>query len=163
MDMKKQVMGLLERYPDTMRKIAVLRYELEHPATISPDEMIDALSFASGEGEGRSSGHVSNKTLYIAMNYQTEAARLSREAMDEITRRLIPLEREIGRLEHPLNLLPERERLVIRRHYLEGSSWDEIAKECNMTRRTAQTALWAAVAHLAELYELVTGLGEHPS
>lgn len=38
---KRTVISLLERYPDTVRKISVLRYELEHPA---PDEMIDVPS-----------------------------------------------------------------------------------------------------------------------
>lgn len=96
------------------RKIAVLRYELEHPATVSPDEMIEALSFARRDSEGRGSGHISNKTLYIAMNYQTEAAQMSGQAMDEVVRQLIPLEREVNRLTHHVSLLSQRQGKIIR-------------------------------------------------
>lgn len=152
---KKTVITLLEGYPDIMRKIAVLRYELEHPTTVSPDEMISAMSFAHGDGEGRQSGQISNKTLYIAMNYQTEAARLSGEAMDEITRTLIPLERELHRLEHHLNLLPERERTVIRMHYFEVATWGSICETLQVARRTANLLLESAVDRLASLYEVI--------
>ncbi|MEG2678552.1 MAG: sigma factor-like helix-turn-helix DNA-binding protein [Oscillospiraceae bacterium] len=137
------------------RKIAVLRYELEHPATVSPDEMIEVLSFARGDGEGRISGHISNKTLYIAMNYQTEAARLSGETMDEIMRTLLPLERELHRLEHHLALLPEREQTIIRLHYFEGATWDHIKKTLQVARSTANSLLSTAIDHLAELYEII--------
>lgn len=154
-DKISQVTALLEGYPDMKRKIAVLRYELEHPATVSPDEMIEALSFAHGDGEGRPAGHVSNKTLYIAMNYQTEAARLSGEAMDEIMRTLLPLERELHRLEHHLALLPVREQTTIRLHYFEGASWEHIKKTLQVARSTANSVLSAAIDHLAELYEVI--------
>lgn len=149
------VISLLEQYHDTKRKIAVLRYELEHPATVSPDEMIRAMSFAHGDGEGHAAGHISNKTLYIAMNYQTEAARLSGENMDEIMRQLIPLEREVHRLEHHLSLLPSRAQTVLRMYYMEKMPWEAIAEALSSTPRTAQKLRVAAVAQLAELYSCV--------
>lgn len=152
---KKTVITLLEGYPDIVRKIAVLRYELEHPTTVSPDEMISAMSFAHGDGTGHSTGQISNKTLYIAMNYQTEAARLTSESMDEVTRRLVPLEREIRRLEHHLGLLPLREQTIIRLHYFEGATWENICKALQIARSTANTVLNTAIDHLAELYEVI--------
>lgn len=36
------VMTLLQNYRATKRKIEQLRYELEHPARVTPDEMIEA-------------------------------------------------------------------------------------------------------------------------
>ena len=68
---KDRVISLLQNYRVTKRKIEQLRYELEHPAKVSPDEVIEAMNFAKGDGEGRPSGSVSNKTLYIAMNFQS--------------------------------------------------------------------------------------------
>jgi len=46
-----------------------------------------------------------DKTLYIAMNYQETAANLNNESQGEIVSMLIPLEREIDRLEHYVALL----------------------------------------------------------
>ena len=76
------VMSLLQNYRATKRKIQQLRYELEHPTHVTPEEMIEAMSFAKGEGKGRPSGSISNKTLYIAMNYQ-DAANKSQYRPDE--------------------------------------------------------------------------------
>lgn len=53
---KDQVLSLLQSYRATKRKIEQLRYELEHPARVTPDEMIEAMNFAKGDGEGRPSG-----------------------------------------------------------------------------------------------------------
>lgn len=45
---KDQVLSLLRNYRATKRKIEQLRYELEHPARVTPDEMIEAMNFAKG-------------------------------------------------------------------------------------------------------------------
>ena len=50
---KDQVLSLLQNYRATKRKIEQLRYELEHPTRVTPDEMIEAMNFAKGDGEGR--------------------------------------------------------------------------------------------------------------
>lgn len=49
------VTSLLQNYRTTKRKIEQLRYELEHPTRVTPDEMIEAMNFAKGDGEGRPS------------------------------------------------------------------------------------------------------------
>lgn len=57
-----KIIHLLEEHTDNQRKIALLRYELQHPATITPTEMLEAMSFAKGTGEGKTIGSVSDKT-----------------------------------------------------------------------------------------------------
>lgn len=69
-EMKNYVIKLLETYHDRERKIAVLRYDLEHPSEVGVTEQIEAMNYGSGEGVGHSKGHISNKTLYIALNYE---------------------------------------------------------------------------------------------
>jgi len=61
---RNYVLNVLKSCQDRVKKISLLRYELEHPAQISPDEMIDAMSFGRGEGTGSGKGRISNKTLY---------------------------------------------------------------------------------------------------
>lgn len=46
---KALVVQYLEAYNDRARKIALLRYELGHVAQVSPNEMIDAMSFSLGD------------------------------------------------------------------------------------------------------------------
>ena len=90
------------------------------------------------------------------MNYQAAATRLNGEDMDDIARRLLPLEREVDRLTHYVALLLGRDSYIIRRHYFEDSSWDEIARELDIAVRTAQVALRTAIERLAEMYQFVT-------
>ena len=65
MEIRAHVLQLLEDYPERERKIALLRYELEHPTQISLDEMIDSMTFSSGDSINMAKNRVSNKTLYI--------------------------------------------------------------------------------------------------
>lgn len=155
-EIKRYVIGLLEDYPDTMRKIALLRYELEHPVAVSADEIIEAMIFARGEGGGRCVGHVSDKTRNVALSYQDRIARENRENREDIIRRLVLLEHEVNRLEHYMGLLTEREMLVIRQHYFERLTWDEIAENLFIARRTAQITMKGAVEKLVEMYQFVS-------
>ena len=116
-DIRMKVLDLLKTYPDNMRKIAQLNYELAHPSQISATEMLEAMAFKKGNGERHSVGEVSDKTLYIAMNYRNEAFRKNREVFKDYHSLLVPLERETERLRYYISLLDQRQAEVIRLYY----------------------------------------------
>ena len=87
-EIRKYVAQLLETYHKRARQIAILRYELANPTTVTEKEMIDAMQFARPEDSGHPSGHISNKTFHIAMNYREQADRLNTESLWEISREL---------------------------------------------------------------------------
>lgn len=151
-DTRARIISLLETYQQRTRQIALLRYELKHPPHISPNEMLDAMSFARGDGLSNSKGHISNKTLYIALNYQEQTDKMNAAATDEIAVRLVELEHEQDRLEYYVSLLEQRHSDVIRLLYFEGRSWDEIAKEVGVVVRTAHKIKERAVDKLTEMY-----------
>lgn len=155
---KNYVMTLLQNYRATKRKIEQLRYELEHPAKVSPDEMIEAMNFTKGDGEGRPSGSVSNKTLYIAMNFQSAADEANAALTHDLVSRLVPLEQEINRLEHYVALLEPRQAEVIRLAYFEGHTWQQISAKTQITTRTLYKIRNQAVEELAEMYALTADL-----
>ncbi len=153
------VIGLLESNRKRMQEIGLLHYELEHPAHVSTDEVISAMSLGHGEGTVRSSGHISNKTLYIALNYQNKADRINSDATEEIVKRLIALEQEQERLIHYVSLLDAQQKTAIIRFYFEGVPWGEIAQELQIAVRSVYKVKSRAVDRLVELYELA-GLPE---
>lgn len=151
---KAYVVDLLESYPKRMQEIALLHYELKHPARISTDEMIGAMSFSHGDGVVRSSGHVSNKTLYIALNYQDKTEKINADATEEIVKRLVSMEHEQERLAYYVSLLDQQQKTAINRFYFEGISWEKIAQELQVAVRTIYKIKRRALDRLADLYEL---------
>ena len=119
-DMKSYVSELLEGYRARERKIAVLRYDLEHPSEVGVTEQIEAMNYGSGEGVGHSKGHISNKTLYIALNYEEQAKQLNAESAKEITDELFILERRQKKLLYYISLLEKRQAEVVRMVYMKG-------------------------------------------
>ena len=93
-DMRNCVISLLETSQERKRKIALLHYELEHPVHTSEDEMISAMALGQGDSAGCTEGLVSDKTLYIALNYQNRTEKLNADIKEEIVVQLVELERE---------------------------------------------------------------------
>lgn len=150
-DMKAHVISLLETYSKRERQIDLLHYEMQHSARVSPEEMINGMSLGHRDSMG-SSGHISNKTMYIALNYQEQMDRMNAESMNEIAERLLELEAEQDRIRHYVSLLEKREAEVIRLFYFEGHSWEETAKKIGVVLRTVYKIKNRAIHHLAALY-----------
>lgn len=151
---KAYVVDLLESYPKRMQEIRLLHYELEHPAHVSTDEMIGAMSLSHGDGGVRGGSHVSNKTLYIALNYQDKTEKMNADTTEEIVERLVRMEYEQERLIYYVSLLDLQQRTAINRFYFEGTSWEKIAQELQIAVRTVYKVKKRALDRLVELYEL---------
>lgn len=148
----KCILKLLETYNERERKIAVLRYNLMHPIRVDPIEQIEAMNFGHGDGLGHNAGHISNKTLYIALNYEEQADRMNAEAAQEIANELFALECEQKRLNYFIGLLDERQAEVIRLVFIEGIPTKEVAVHFSLTYRTIDRIKRAAIESLAEMY-----------
>ena len=153
MDMKERVILLLENYHERERQIALLHYEMQHTAHVSPEEVIDTMSLGHGDNIGGSGkGHISNKTMYIALNYQERMERMNAEAANEIAKRLLELEREQDRIRYYVSLLEKREAEVIRLTYFECVNQDMAAASLGIVPRTMRRIKKEAVGKLAEMY-----------
>ena len=117
------------------------------------------MSFNHGDGSSiRAPGQVSNKTLYIALNYQDRSDRLNRETVDEIVKQLVELERVQDRLRHYVSFLDERKSTVIRLTYFEIRHRDEVAREIHTSVRTMQSIKSQALKDLADMYAYTSKL-----
>lgn len=158
-DMKAHVIKILEGYSERERQIALLHYEMLHTARVSPEEVIDSMSLGHSDDMGGSSrGHISNKTMYIALNYQERMDHLNIESMDEIAGHLLELEAEQDRIRYYVTLLEKKEAEVIRLFYFEGHSKEDIAKKIKVVQRTVNKIKTRAIDHLVELYTFTSDL-----
>ena len=110
-------------------------------------------AYAHGDGQGHTPGRVSNKTLYIALNYKEQAERLNTEAAETIAAELFVLEHEHERLKLYISLIDKREAEVLMLLYSEKESAVNVAERLGYSKRTITRIHNAAVAHLAEMYE----------
>lgn len=150
------VVGLLESYQKRSKQIELLHYESSHPAKVSEKELIGALAFAHGDGQGRSGGHASDKTLYIALNYQKRVDRMNGDTVDEVAEQLVTLEQEQERLKYYVSLLNERQKKVIQLFYFNGMTQDEVADKLEVTVRYIHSIKAKAINELVFMYEYVS-------
>ena len=152
-EMINYVKNLLDTYRDREWRISVLRHEMENPAEVSKAEQIEAMNFAHGDGLGHTKGRVSNKTLYIALNYEEQVERMNAETTEKIAEELFELERKQNRLEVYVALLEERQADIIRMTCFKKIPAVQIAKHYDVTERTIERIKKAAIEKLAEMYE----------
>lgn len=158
--MRIHVVDLLESSQERKRKIALLHYELEHPARTSESELISAMALGHGDGSsgGFPDGRISDKTFYIALNYQNRASKLNADTKKEIVLQLVELEQVQERLEYYVSLLEKRQALVIRLAYFEGYSQNEVANKLSIVPRTVRRIQSEAVDKLVEMYAFAEDL-----
>ena len=155
-DTRKQVIDLLKAYPEMLRQITLLRYELEHPTNISADEMISAMSFAKHDGEGgRPAGVVSNKTLYIVMNYQQAMTKLDEERSGELAKELFELEGRVKKLEYYMSILTEQERESIRLYFFEKRTLQQISDALKISHWAVRKCRDSGVDSLVKMYDFM--------
>ena len=154
---REEIERKLENYSAIEREIAVLQFELEHPVTVSENEMQEAMNYAKGDGGG-SKGHISDKTMYIALNYRQVLDRINHDAITGVSIRLLHLEQEISRLKFYVSLLDIRQSQVLRQAYFEQMTNEEISKSINLATRTVQDIKKRAIDALTDMYNYVSGL-----
>lgn len=152
-DKRSYAISLLETCQERQRKIALLHYELDHLAHTSETEMISAMALSHGEGGNRTEGYVSDKTLYIALNYQNRADKINADVKEEIVVQLVELEREQKRLEYYISLLDKRKMTVLQLIYFKRLPMEEIASQIGVALRTVRKIKNRAIDELTGMYD----------
>ena len=134
---RENVIELLRTYPKLQKKIRLLEYERLHPSKVSQDEVISELALGHPlTGVVGAAGHISNKTMQIALNFQDEADRLNYETVLEIGRELHVLQQRVEKIEFYVSQLEKKQAEVIRKYYFEEKTWPEIQKAMHISSRT---------------------------
>lgn len=155
---RTHVISLLETCPERRRQISLLHYELEHPARLSDTEMIGAMALGHGEGGSHIKGHVSDKTLYIALNYQNKAGSINAAIQEEIVAQLVELEQEQNRLEYYISLLDERQVTTLHLIYFQQLPLEDVALQIGVVLRTIRKIKDRAIDELSEMYQFTEKL-----
>ena len=152
----KYVNYLLEHYQEDTSKMEALRYEISNPRRVTSEEVIEAMNFGHGDGGSIAKGHISNKTLYIATNYNERTETLNREASDEVVDLLNAMNEERKRLLHYISLLSEKGREIIRKTYIEAKSREELSEIYGVSQKSVSAMRKQAVENLCVLYDFTS-------
>ena len=155
---KKYVVSLLENYQSDSSKMEALRFEISNPRRVTSEQVIEAMNFGHGDGDGGSiaKGHISNKTLYIATNYNERTETLNREASDEVVDLLNAMNEERKRLLHYISLLKEKDRKIIQETYIEAKTREELSEIYGVSQKSVSTMRKQAVENLCVLYDFTS-------
>ena len=155
---KKYVVSLLENYQSDSSKMEALRYEISNPRRVTSEQVIEAMNFRHGDGDGGSiaKGHISNKTLYIATNYNERTETLNREASDEVVDLLNAMNEERKRLLHYISLLKEKDRKIIQETYIEAKTREELSEIYGVSQKSVSAMRKQAVENLCVLYDFTS-------
>ena len=123
---RAQVIEDLKSYHLLKKKMALLRFEQEHPAKVSDEEVIDSMALSRPVSENiRTSGFISDKTMRIAAQFRDTRDRLNQETSMEITK-----------LDFYVSQLEEKQAEVIQKYYFERKTWNELQLEMHLSPRT---------------------------
>ena len=149
-DMNQYVLSLLENYPQMIRRIELMRYELRFTKAVTPQEMIEVMTYARKGTQGIAD--MPHDVPGIALSYRDITERLNQEIISEALEKYMGLLREQDRLLHYVNLLSEREREIITAYYFDQRSWSEISKSLGISPRTAYAIRSQAIDELVTMY-----------
>lgn len=152
-EMKEKVQNLLKDVPTIKKKIALLRYEWEHPQMVTPNEILESMVFSRGGEGGRPSvGHVSNKTYHIAVNYKDRTTLENRKQISDLATELERLERILYRLEYCVSQLPGEQSAIIRGLYFDEKGQKDLVEELHLSESSIQRYRDKAVDSLSAMY-----------
>ena len=149
-DMNQYVLSLLENYPQMIRKIELMRYELRSAKAVTPQEMIEVMTYAKKGTQV--AAEMPRDVPGIALSYRDITERLNQEIFSEALETYMSLLREQDRLLHYVNLLSAREREIITAYYFDQRSWSEISKSLGISPRTAYAIRSQAIDELVTMY-----------
>lgn len=149
-DMNQYVLSLLENYPQMIRRIELMRYELRFTKAVTPQEMIEVMTYARKGTQGIAD--MPHDVPGIALSYRDITERLNQEIISEALEKYMGLLREQDRLLHYVDLLSAREREIITAYYFDQRSWSEISKSLGISPRTAYAIRSQAIDELATMY-----------
>lgn len=157
-DMRVHVLQLLRSYQDRERKIAILHYELTHHVNASTDKLLNCMDFGRITDSTSSPNHVTDNTPHTALSYQELADCLNSAVVNKIIAELTNLEEEQYRLCYYVSRLERRQAVVVRFAFFDGLSWDQIAAELHVVRRTAHKIKEQALENLVWMYQYMDGV-----
>lgn len=148
----------LQSYNALKVRLALLEYELEHPACVSGMEILRTLAYR-GSCESipsqNNGGHV-DRVASLATSYQKTADTLNKEVLEQLVCELEMVYSELSKMDMCINMLEKSQRIIIQDRCIEKKEWKLIEQETGMSRRTLVRRKQEALKSLVEMYNFIS-------
>ncbi|MDP4180858.1 MAG: hypothetical protein Q8942_07175 [Bacillota bacterium] len=153
MDTMKYVEYMLKNYTEIKTDIELLKFDLECFEGIKHEETIEDLTFSHSNNERVQTSALADRTSKVAMIYKQVTARLNKESINEIKRKISLNEFEISRLEYCVRKLKIPIGNIIEDLYFNKLSMDKICIKASVSERTVNRYRKKGLEELADMYE----------
>lgn len=152
--MSERVERMIKEYHSMVMERDCLRHQLANFQGVTEEEVIDAMTFSSPEGERVQTSNITDKTASIAATFRDRAYRLNRDWIDHLTVKLLALEEEIGFFHSALRSLPPELAPLMWDLAVERMTWDNVERKYRFCRATIGKYRKKAISELDSLYAI---------
>ena len=153
---KADVIAMLENYKEWKRRAAQLEFEIQHYRPMATEaDIIDMMMFGQTSDGIVSKGHISNKTVNIALSYDERKDELNIKELDALNCDLQTVMLQMARIRHYISLLETKQSDVLTQIYIHNTTLPETAERLNMSLSTVQRNRNNGVNKLCEMFGLV--------
>lgn len=145
---------VLDKYQDLKKEHTVLKFQLSRFKGITPDDIIESMTFSHADGERVQTSGVSDKTGKIAVNYKKIADRENEEWLSYLISRLEYVETEIEFFEYTLKGLSNGVGEIMWDMIVECMRWNDIEEKYHISHATLGRYRKSAIKELDTIYEL---------
>ena len=136
--------------------------ELKALLTMNSNDLIESMTFVPSVTETVQSSSISDKTASIALNYQQVYQTQVHETVQQILVQLNESKLQVERLEFYISTLAPEISEILRQHYFDELTWEEIANRNCSCLRTIKNRRERGIEYLAKLYEKLADMGRLP-
>lgn len=162
MTVREYVLQQLRDHNQIRKEITVLEFELKALLPLDTSDLIESMTFTHPAAEAVQNNNISDKTAVIALNYRHVGQMQSHEAIQPICEQLEIYRLQADRLELYISTLNPEIAAVLRQHYFDGLTWEEIADRSNNCLRTVKNRRERGIERLVELYGKLVSIGRLP-
>ena len=159
---REYVIQQLQEHNKIRKEISVLEFELKALLTMNSNDLIESMTFVPSVTETVQSSSISDKTASIALNYQQVYQTQVHETVQQILVQLNESKLQVERLEFYISTLAPEISEILRQHYFDELTWEEIANRNCSCLRTIKNRRERGIEYLAKLYEKLADMGRLP-
>ena len=150
--MSERVERMIKEYPSMVMERDCLRHQLANFQGVTEEEVIDAMTFSSPEGERVQTSNITDKTASIAISFRDRVHRINRDWIDHLTVKLLALEEEIDFFHSAIRAISPELAPLMWDLTVERLTWDAVEANHHVCRATIGKYRKKAICELDALY-----------